>query len=212
MRIPFGLDRLPRGIAPDDPRLPAVEAGAAAVRLNNVPLPQEAMETAGPTSAARLAAMMEWLQGQCGDYAPARRRFVAAYLGAVAGEVAAARTVLADGLRHYDGLYAPEDWVWSAPRPLPRAWLPAPEGPVMAEIAFWDGTRALAIDLSARDTPRLAALRAAGVEAVRLGPEELADPVMIAARLPGLCHAFWDGQTLPVSPFRRAIPRGVVDA
>jgi hypothetical protein len=191
----------------DDPRLPAVTVAAETVRLHTVPLPPDAMQDMIGDHAARIAAMTAWLQGLCGDYAPLRRRFIAAYLGWAAAEIAAHRAALEDALRRYDGLYVPEDFLWSAPRPLPRAWLPAGGERLFAEIAFWiDGTP-LAIELSARETPRQVAFRDAGIAVVRLEPEALGD---FAAGLPEFPRAFWRGERLPVSPFRRAIPRGVV--
>lgn len=209
LRIAYGLDRLPRTLRLDDPRLPAVPARDAPLRLNTEPVPPAAMPDVIGDHTARVMAMGAWLQGQCGDYAPLRQRFITAYLACVAAEIAAHRTALVEVLRRYDGLYAPEDFLWSAPRPLPRAWLPAGDAPVFAEIAFWDGEAPLAIELSARETPRQAALQAAGIAVVRLEPEALDD---LPARLPALVRGSWRGETLPMSPFRREIPRGVVES
>jgi hypothetical protein len=207
LRIPYGLDRLPRTLRLDDPRLPAVTVGDTPLRLNSEPLPPAAMPDVIGDHAARVAAMTAWLQGLCGDYGPLRQRFIAAYVACVGAEIAAHRAALADELRRYDGLYAPEDLLWSAPRPLPRAWLPAGNECLFAEIAFWDGEKPIAIELSARETPRQDALQRAGIAVVRLAPEALAD---LPARLPGLVCEYWRGTRLPMSPFRRAIPRGVV--
>jgi hypothetical protein len=207
LRIPYGLDRLPRTLRLDDPRLPAVLVGDVPLRLNTEALPPAAMPDVMGDHAARVAAMTVWLQGLCGDYAPLRQRFIAAYIACVAAEVAACRAVLAEELRGYDSLYAPEDFLWSAPRPLPRAWLPAGNERVFAEIGFWDGEKSLAIELSARETPRQAALQRAGIRVVRLEPAALDD---LPERLPELVRGFWRGERLPMSPFRRPVPRGVV--
>ena len=175
-RILFGLDRVPAGVAPDDPRLPGVRLGAAPLRLNTEPLPA-AVAPPAPTHAARLATIRSWLEASCGDYARPRRAFVARYLDFVAAELARHRAELDEGLRRFDGLYAAADWTWSALRPLPRAWLPGEAGFVFAEIAFWDGTR----------------LHSFSGEA--LGGE-----------IPPELGRFWEGETLPSSPFRRALP------
>lgn len=209
-RIPFGLDRLPRSIGFDDPRLPTAPAGAGLLRLNTEPLPQTAMPEVQGDHAARVTTAMEWLFSLCGDYAPLRRRFVTSYFAFLAAEVEAHRRHLTEALAGYDALYAPDDWLWSAPRPLPRAWLPGPNGLLPAEIAFWDGEKPLAIGLSARDTPREAALEAAGIQVLRIGPDALVAPPILGALLPAPFHGFWRGQTLPSSPFRRAIPRGAL--
>ncbi len=209
-RIPFGLDRLPRSIGFDDPRLPTAPAGAALLRLNTEPLPLAAMPAVAGDHAAWVAAAVDWLISLCGDYAPLRRRFIAAYFGFLAAQIDANRAALAADLVRYDGLFMPDDWLWSALRPLPRAWLFGPDSALPAEIAFWDGTQPLAIELSARDTPRLAALRQAGVPELRIRPDTLADPAALGALLPGPFREFWRGQTLPASPFRQPIPRGVL--
>lgn len=210
LRIPFGLDRLPRSIGVDDPRLPAAPAGPSPLRLNTESVPANAMPEAAGDHAARVAAAMDWLASQCGDYAPLRRRFITTYFAFLAAELDSHRAALAADLARYDGLYTPDDWLWSGLRPLPRAWLASPSGPLPAEIAFWDGAQPLAIELSARDSPRHAALRDAGVPVLRIGPDALADPAALGALLPAPFHDFWRGQTLPASPFRRPVPRGVL--
>ncbi len=209
-RIPFGLDRLPQSIGIDDARLPTAPAGASLLRLNTEPLPRTAMPEAANDHAARVAGAIDWLISLCGDYAPLRRRFITTYFAFLGAQLDTHRAALVPDLARYDGLYTPDDWLWSAPRPLPRAWLTGADGPIPAEIAFWDGAQPLAIELSARDTPRHAALRAAGLPVLRIAPDLLADPATLGTLLPVTFHAFWRGQTLPASPFRRPIPRGVV--
>ncbi|HET7880619.1 MAG TPA: hypothetical protein VFL55_07010, partial [Acetobacteraceae bacterium] len=68
-------------------------------------------------------------------------------------------------------------------------WLPA-------DMVFWDGQRAIGIELGSRDTDRLRALRAAGVEAHRIEPTGLPDDLL----------PFPPVEALPASPFRRRIP------
>ena len=206
-RILYGLDRLPRGIAPDDPRLPGVPEAGGVLRLNSIALPRAIQAGAGPTHSARIAAMRSWLEDSCGDYARSRRAFVAAYLDLIAARIPRHRPALEAGLARFGGLYTPEDWFWSAPRPLPRAWLPSPSGPVFAEIAFRlaDGPLALVF---ADATPE-AALRAAAIPMRRLGPAALADHAALAAALgefqTPFRAAFWEDEILPRSPFRREL-------
>ena len=168
-----------------------------------------------PDHAARVAAMQDWLISLCGDYTPLRRHFILNYFAFLAAELSMHEASFAEDLARYDGLYTPDDWLWSAPRPLPRAWLPSAASPksggmLSAEIAFWDGTQPLAIELSARETPGQAALHAAGIQVLRITPDTLATPGAVGALLPASFHRFWRGQTLPVSPFRRPIPHGVI--
>jgi hypothetical protein len=149
MRLLWGLDRVPRGLAPDDPRLPGVTLGPAPLRLNSEPVPASIVPEAA-THAARWAALAAWLDVACGDYAVPRRRALAAYLDFVRAELAAHRAELDDRLRRFDGLYTAADWAWSALRPLPRAWLGA-DGPI--DIAFWDGAQLHRIDAASPRFP-----------------------------------------------------------
>ena len=198
-RIPFGLDRLPDTLAPEDPRLPAATVGAGILRLNSEPLPPAFLAAGSGGHDDRVAALLAWLEAGCGDYARPLVGFMRAYVDFLEATLAAHRHALAAGLARFDGLYVPRDWLWSAPRPLPRAWLPTPEGPRKAAIAFWiDGAPlAIGLDPDGRDS---AALRAAGIAVLALTPATL------AALLPPAFHCFWDGPTLPASPFRRAVP------
>ena len=120
----------------------------------------------------------------------------------MAAHIASHRDELTHDLRRYDGLYTPEDWLWSALRPLPRAWLPGDGGMVAVDFAFWDGTQAIAIDLTGGQS-------AAGVTTYRITPDMLATDQLLAA-LPDAFQLFWNDETLPRSPFRRAIPLGVL--
>jgi hypothetical protein len=207
-RIPFGLDRLPRSITLDDPRLRCATVGDAPLRLNSEPVPPDVMPLAIGDHAARVAAAQVWLESQCGDYAPLRRQFIAAYLRWIATEIQAHRTELGALLQRFDGLYAPDDFLWSALRPLPRGWVPTGGQMLPADIVFWDGTQPIAIELAARDTDRQRALLAAGVTAYRIEPNAFA---RLDAMLPDSFSLFWKGQTLPSSPFRRTIPLGALD-
>ncbi len=153
--------------------------------------------------AARVTAAKEWLESQCGDYAPLRRQFIAAYLRFAAAQIEAHRDELVQRLKPYDGLYAPEDFLWSALRPLPRGWVPVEGRFLPADVLFWDGTSAIAVELAARETEKQRALAAAGVAVVRIDAGTLE---RLDKELPVSFLRFHEGQTLPSSPFRRPIP------
>lgn len=174
MRVLYGLERLPRSAGAG--RLPCVELGAAPLRLNSVPVPPVVLAGAGPGHAGRIAAARAWLHAACGDYAGARRRWVDAYL-----EWAEAALAGAAGLERFRGVYAAEDWVWSAPRPLPRAWLPDAAG--FVDFALWDGAAVTAVCL--------------GAVPGGLGDVRVVGP---AWRPEG---TFWCSEAVPRSPFRR---------
>lgn len=180
LRILYGLDRLPATLSVDDVRLPAAELGSAPLRLNSLPLPVEAWEAGWADHAARMAAVRSWLLAGCGDYNAALRRAVTQYLDAVAAHVLQHGDALAAGLAQFHGLYQPQDWCWSALRPLPRAWWQQDGAWLRADLAFWDGNAVIA--MQARDFG--------------------------TGALPVPFQHFWIGQTLPVSPFRRAFPAG----
>jgi hypothetical protein len=212
-RIPFGLDRLPRTIALDDPRLRCVEVGNDRLRLNTVPVPADAMPLVIGDHLARVAAATEWLVSLCGDYAPLQRQFIAAYFGFISAHLDAHRAALAERVKPYGGLYAPEDFLWSALRPLPRGWVPTPGKLLPADMVFWDGTQVIAVELSARETDKQKALQAARIAVYRIEPNLLgSDPIQLGQILPENFRRFWDGQTLPSSPFRRPIPCGVLSS
>jgi hypothetical protein len=179
LRILYGLDRLPRTLAAEDARLPAVDAGATPLRLNSLPLPLESW-AGGEDHPARMAAMRTWLLAGCGDYNEPLRRGVSRYLDAIEAHIGQHRDGLASGLARFHGLYSPEDWCWSALRPLPRAWWRHDDTWARADLAFWDGTAVIA--MAARD--------------------------FTTGELPPQFQQFWRGETLPVSPFRKAFPPG----
>ena len=192
-RVLYGVDRPPRGVAWDHPRVPSVLLGPQPLRLNTHPVPA-AFLTAGIERADRRQAVREWLELGCGDYAVARVRFVTAYLAFVEVEIQRGLTELETRL--FDGLYHAADWAWSALRPLPRAWILLPSGPAMADFAFWDGQQLFAVQLGA--SPHSEALREAGAVVLQTP----ADPDQV---LPDSFRKTWRGEGLPSSPFRRAI-------
>lgn len=190
----YALDRMPRAALAD--RLPSVRLGPAPIRFGTEPMPPDAMPK-GADHAARLEAASAWLVGQCGAYAPLRARFVAAYFAWIAGEIAAHRDELAARLARFGGLYAPEDWTWSALRPLPRALVPKP-----VDFAFWDGSSLTSILLGETKAPE-------GIAAIRVPMGDLG--AGLGAHIPEAWGGFWRGEILPVTPFRRPIPPAEAD-
>ena len=177
-------------MAPDDPRLLGAPDTGGLLRLNTDPLPLSVLSGMPADHAGRVAAARAWCASLCGDYARKRERFVTAYFDWAEAAIAAARPALIARLARFDGLFAPEDFLWSAPRPLPRAWLPGPDGYVFADIAFRTADGPLAVLLDQAPTP-------AGITTVRLGataPE---------AFLTATFGAFWEGERLPRGAFRR---------
>jgi hypothetical protein len=170
--------------------------GDQPLRLNSEPVPADAMPPAIGDHAACVASALAWLEGQCGDYAPLRRQFIVAYFRWINTEIDAHQAELMERLEPYDGLYRPQDFFWSALRPLPRGWVAVGDRYLPADVVFWDGTLAIAITLSARDTERQKALLAAGITVCDGEP----------SALPAQFRQFWHSQPLPSSPFHRLAP------
>ncbi len=152
--------------------------------------------------ASRVAAARQWLESLCGDYAPLRRQFIEAYFRFISAEIEQHRAELSEHLKPYDGLFAREDFFWSALRPLPRGWVPAGNQLLPADMVFWDGTQAIAIELATRETEKQKALIATGVSVTRIEPAAF---IRLSEILPERFRRFWVGETLPSSPFRRPI-------
>ena len=169
------------------------------LRLNTEPVPQDVMPLVVGDHAARVAAAADWLTSQCGDYAPLRGQFIAGYFDWIATQIDTHRAELAERLQPFDGLYAPEDFFWSALRPLPRGWVPVGDRFLPADIVFWDGAQPIAVQLGERATEREKALQDAGVQ-------------LVHGQLPATFERFWMGQTLPCSPFRRPSPLSLREA
>ena len=150
-RVLYGLERVPRTMAADDPRLPSVVLGSEPLRLNTVPLPRDAWGADVSTHAGRMAALEAWLSAQCGDYNINLRRAVTQVLGAM--QAAMNLSEIAADLARFDGLYQPQDRFWSAPRPLPRAWWFSDGAWQRADLAIWDGARLHAIDIRTLELP-----------------------------------------------------------
>ncbi len=186
MRALFGLERVPRSLAADDPRLPAVELGPEMLRMNAIPLPVEAWGGDVGSHAGRRAAYTAWLVAQAGDYNAALRRALLRYLDAIDEALLAAEAELAMDLARFDGLFQRQDRFWSAPRPLVRAWWREGDAWLGADVAVWDGVA-------------ITALSAAQINA--------AEDVL--GLLPERCAGFWREVGLPVSPFRRVLETAI---
>jgi len=163
--------------------LAADDARLPAVDLGRTPLRLNSVPLPADSwdaDAARMATVRSCLLASCGDYNEPLRRGITQYLDAVEAHLTQHRDDLAAGLARFHGLYRVEDWCWSALRPLPRAWWQQNGTWSRAELAFWNGSEVIA--MRSRDFE--------------------------SGLLPVQFQHFWNGETLPVSPFRRAFPTG----
>lgn len=140
-------------------------------------------------------------------------RFVTGYFAAVQAMVEAhGASIEAQGITR-GGLYRASDFVFSAPRPLPRAHLHAPLAGGSAEdaaafvrvdFAFWTGAQFVAVEpgpprlLPNAMRERRQRLAAAGIVTIEQLPTLPAEwESLMQQLLPPGCSPFWIGETLP---------------
>jgi hypothetical protein len=176
-----------------------------------------------PGGADEAGFVKEYLKGLCRPWDNLSTQFLDAYFRFMSELLDEHRDALAARLEPYAGLYDHKDWLFSAPKPLPRAHLYAPQdggaGAVAAadfarvDFAFWLGDRLVAAQSSQGFlTPKKAKeqtdrLRLAGVEVFMFGPADLASGKArdLFTRLLGSSLAFWEDEALPSGPFRPAL-------
>ena len=156
------------------------------------------------TTAARLDCLREHLRSLCGLWAKPPLAFLDAYFAWIGATLAAApaqRALTEAG----QGLFAPEDWSFAAPRPLPSALLPTGDVAIRVDFAFWIGTGFVAVELPgerrAQRRGELARLSDSAVAVLDLTPADLADATALGAKLPAGFSQFWRDVPLPRSPF-----------
>jgi hypothetical protein len=169
-------------------------------------------------TASKLAFMQEYLQSLCGVWEGPPKAFIENYFTAARRALAANGEELAARVADLAGLATADDFVFSAPLPLPRAHLhlaPRSDAPVVrsedvvrVDFAFWTGTRLLAVDIDTGATPTPKERRAwqcvadYGIDTLRVKPAALADAAEPADILGIDFLRFWDGDPLPRTPFR----------
>ena len=159
---------------------------------------------------------------QCRPWDPQGHRLVDRYFEVLDELLVAHADTLSEALAPFHGLYDAKHWLFSAPRPYPRAHLLAPvdhvgeqlapDDFVMVDFAFFLGPAIVAL-LPAQSglTPKKARerqerLARAGVKVVTFTAGDLTDNARdffcraLGPRLP----RFWDGDPVPVGPFRPA--------
>ena len=153
----------------------------------------------------------------CGLWWPTGRRFVVEYFRFVASQIDRHRSELAARLCSFGGLYRVRDWMYSAPAPLPRAWIPVPEtreaapdpeAHVACDFAFWTGDAIVALYVTGVETVTPARLRdierlrRIGVQVVEVSASAMTarGPRVLRDRLPEAFLRFWDGERYPSGP------------
>lgn len=208
-RILYGLDRIPSGASSEDRRLPGADLRAHPLRLNSEAFPSQFASGVGSGHEERWAACRGWVESCCGDYAVHRRRFIGQYLDFVERHIERNHAEIEAICRQFDGIYRRADWLWSALRPLPRAWLSSQGKWIPADVMLWDGTELVAVSIGQSEEHN-ASLAIAGARVVHLDPKNLpGDPESVMPRILGYSGAFfWRSESLPMSPFREPIRIG----
>ena len=209
IRVPYGAGKWPVE------RLAEIRAGQAAgrplavvtpgamLRINSgaLDLPPPSPTEAAVPEAERVAAHLKRLYG---GWNKAADRFIDRYFAFLGQQIDRHRAELDERLVPFDGLFRAEDFLYSAPLPLPHALLFAPAGPassktaapadfVKVDFAWWLGARMVAVLLAPSPlTPGAARrqkerLAAAGIELADCSSADL-------SRLPKACpRESWDG-------------------
>lgn len=146
--------------------------------------------------------------------------FIDGYFAYIARMLDLRRDEIETRMAPFAGLYAVEDWAFSAPKPLPRAFLYAPREEhandwnaddfVQVNFAFWLGDRMVAVLSQAGNlTPskareRLARLEQVGVRVIHFAAADVAgDPNALFERIVGdFGVLLQNAGPVPVGPFR----------
>lgn len=195
------------------------------LRLNSEAL-NPAPNFNAPQGGTPLNLIKDRLKGFCRPWDRLSLQFLDGYFEHIANMLRVHQGIITTKLAPFIGLYAAEDWAFSAPKPLPRAHLYASRNTgnacwdiddfVQVDFAFWLGDRIVAV-LSqpevltpARARERLTRLEQVGVTVVHFNAENLArSPTALFQRVIGDFGALLEGAgSVPVSPFR---PQGLGD-
>jgi hypothetical protein len=229
--VPYGADNWPIG------RIAEIHAGrmaglplavirpGAMLRINGraLDLPPPAPTEAEVPIAVRVVAQLKRL---CGGWNGAAGRFVDRYFTFLDRQIDRHRAEIDARLAPFDGLFRAEDFIHSAPLPLPRAFLFAPVTPrssedaepadfVKVDFAWWLGDRMVAVLLAPSPlTPLMARRRDERLTAAGIGlaPCTMADLDDVglgwfAETLGPEGSRFWEGEALPSAP----CPSGLSD-
>jgi hypothetical protein len=211
--VPYGVDKASMGAASLD-HLPQVHLHPGKVlRLNDeaFELPPPAIGQEAVATDIRLADHLKRLSG---GWNRSATLFIDGYFEHLRQVIAVHRAAIEQHLAPVAGLFAPEDVLYSAPLPLPRALTPLSSGEsVMVDMMFWLGGRAETVLFAPSPLPpaaerrRRERLAAASIGVTVLTAGELAEPDTFAALLGEQGRAFWQDEPLPSAPGGPRLPQ-----
>ena len=183
----------------------------APLRFNTMPwaFPEEPDLIALGERSQRLDFLREHLKSLCPLWDRLPRLFLDAYFRHTEECIAENRAELEATADRLGGLFAPEDWSYSALCPLPRAHL-STDTDFSMDFAFWTGETLCAVAITGTETPNrarresLRRLRESGIAVIEIAGTDLPHDGMraLSAQLPAPFHEFWKTERLPSSPFR----------
>ncbi|MCS0496274.1 hypothetical protein NVS89_14310 [Ancylobacter sp. MQZ15Z-1] len=213
--VAYGADRPAAGAAPAEsvPRISLVPGEALRLNSERFVLPPPPIGQGHVPLDQRLADHLKRLSGTWNRLAAS---FVDAYFAYLQSQIETHRGAILDRLAPLAGLFAPEDTLYSAPLPLPRALVRVPSAKgsewVPADMLFWDGQRAKAVLFSpspllpGAERRRREHLLAASIEIAALAAGDLAKPETFPTLLGPLGADFWRDEALPVAPGAPPLP------
>lgn len=192
------------------------------LRLNNTRYDLDGMPDLTDSGGSEAHYIRELVRAQCRPWDTLAHSFVRRYFEVLEELLATHDGAIKQKLAPFEGLYDPAHFLFSAPRPFPRAHLFAPASSpaatlapddfVPVDFAFVLGDRLVAI-LPAQSglTPkkvreRNERLHAAGISVATFSAQDLgAGAAAFFSRALAPClPAFWDADPVPVGPFRPA--------
>lgn len=196
------------------------------LRLNNSRYDRAFAPTTPADATDQAGLVRDYLKGLCRPWDNLATQFLDTYFQFLSDLIDEQRDVLTERLAPYAGLYDYKDWLYSAPTPLPRAHLHAPQNAgaaaapggaadfVRVDFAFWLGDRLVAAQSAGSAlTPKKAReqadrLRLAGIDVVSFGAADLAGGKArdLFTRVLGSSGlVFWESDVLPSGPFRTSL-------
>jgi hypothetical protein len=174
----------------------------------------------GRQETNQLVLIMDLLEGFCRPWDKLALQFLDSYFEHIKRELLRHDQTISAKLAPFAGLYAASDWVFSAPKPLPRAHVYAPKRVesdqwdvddfCQVDFAFWLGNRMMVALAQpgtltpARANDRLHRLEKAEVAVVHFNATSLLkDPATLFSGIIGDFGELLDrAGSVPISPFR----------
>ncbi|MCJ8141832.1 hypothetical protein MKI84_02790 [Ancylobacter sp. A5.8] len=173
-------------------------------------LPAPAIGQENTPTDMRLA---EHLKRLAGGWNRSAGLFIDGYFAHLRSIIASHREEIGERLDGMAGLFVPEDVLYSAPLPLPRAVLPLEAGGhVPVDMFLWLGETAVAVLfapsalLPAAERRRQEQLAAAGITVRMITGADLARPGIFAELLGERGNGFWRDELLPIAPGAPRLP------